>query len=148
MDQEEVIKQQFIDKFGIALDKINIKRSRRMSLEVDSNILNDMLEYAIKQAEFVMLSAITGIDEGQTLGIIYHLGREDGIVLNLKTSVPKDNPLLNTVINYFPCAEVYERELVDLLGINVQGLPKGNRYPLTDDWPVGQYPLRKDWKAT
>jgi len=148
MDQEEVIKQQFIDKFGIALDKINIKRSRRMSLEVDSNILNDILEYAIKQAEFVMLSAITGIDEGQTLGIIYHLGREDGIVLNLKTSVPKDNPLLNTVINYFPCAEVYERELVDLLGINVQGLPKGNRYPLTDDWPVGQYPLRKDWKAT
>jgi Ni,Fe-hydrogenase III component G len=35
---------------------------------------------------------------------------------------------------------------VDLLGIQVQGLPTGNRYPLPDDWPANQYPLRKDWQ--
>jgi Ni,Fe-hydrogenase III component G len=28
----------------------------------------------------------------------------------------------------------------------VEGLPAGNRYPLTDDWPADQFPLRKDWK--
>jgi membrane-bound hydrogenase subunit beta len=24
-------------------------------------------------------------------------------------------------------------------------LPEGFRYPLPDDWPANQYPLRKDW---
>ena len=46
----------------------------------------------------------------------------------------------------FPGAELYERELVDMFGISVEGLPAGNRYPLPDDWPQGQHPLRKDWK--
>jgi Ni,Fe-hydrogenase III component G len=32
-----------------------------------------------------------------------------------------------------------------MLGVNVEGLPEGKRYPLPDDWPDGQYPLRKDW---
>ena len=46
----------------------------------------------------------------------------------------------------FPAAEIYERELIDLLGAKVAGLPEGKRYPLPDDWPAGEYPLRKDWK--
>ena len=60
--------------------------------------------------------------------------------------VPKDEPVLQTVTGYFPAAELYEREMVDLLGMQVQGLPPGTRYPLPDGWPAGQYPLRKDWK--
>ena len=46
----------------------------------------------------------------------------------------------------FSNAEYYEKELVDLLGFRVEGLPPGPRYPLPDDWPEGQYPLRKEWK--
>jgi Ni,Fe-hydrogenase III component G len=37
---------------------------------------------------------------------------------------------------------------VDLLGIKVNGLASGHRYPLPDNWPKGEYPLRKDWKGT
>ena len=68
------------------------------------------------------------------------------ILLNIKTSVPKNNPNLKSIIGYFPGAEIYERELVDLLGVKVEGLPEGYRYPLTDEWPKDQFPLRKDWK--
>jgi Ni,Fe-hydrogenase III component G len=35
---------------------------------------------------------------------------------------------------------------MDLLGAQVEGLPAGRRYPLPEDWPQGEYPLRKDWK--
>jgi len=31
------------------------------------------------------------------------------------------------------------------LGVRIQGVADGNRYPLPDGWPEGQYPLRKDW---
>ena len=105
-----------------------------------------MFDYVVKNMKFCVLGAITGLDEGATLGLIYHLGRENGIVLNLSTSVPKEKPVLKTVTSYFPAADVYEREVIDLLGFQIEGLPEGNRYPLTDDWPAGQYPLRKDWK--
>jgi Ni,Fe-hydrogenase III component G len=94
-----------------------------------------------------MLSAITGLDDGETFGIIYHLANDNGIMLNIKTSISKSDPALKTVTGYFPSAEMYEREMADLLGINVKGLTEGNRYPLPDDWPAGEYPLRKDWQA-
>ena len=54
---------------------------------------------------------------------------------------------LPTVLAAFPGAMSYERELEDVLGIKIQGLPPGRRYPLAEDFPVGQYPLRKDWKV-
>jgi len=34
-----------------------------------------------------------------------------------------------------------------MLGVQIEGLPPGKRYPLPDNWPAGQYPLRKDWKT-
>jgi membrane-bound hydrogenase subunit beta len=36
---------------------------------------------------------------------------------------------------------------MDLLGIQVEGIPPGRHYPLPEGWPEGQYPLRKDWKG-
>ena len=33
-----------------------------------------------------------------------------------------------------------------MFGIVVEGIPDGRRLNLPDDWPDGQYPLRKDWK--
>jgi Ni,Fe-hydrogenase III component G len=91
---------------------------------------------------------MTGLDEQDKLSVIYHIAQDRNIMINIKTSVPKDNPRLRTVTSYFPSADAYERELVDLLGVQVEGLPPGNRYPLPDDWPKGQFPLRKDWKPS
>jgi len=42
---------------------------------------------------------------------------------------------------------LYERELLDLLGITPRGHPDPRRLVLPDDWPGG-YPLRKDWKPS
>jgi Ni,Fe-hydrogenase III component G len=64
----------------------------------------------------------------------------------MKTFAPKSNPVIKTITNYFPAAHIYERELEDMFGAKVEGLTPGHRYPLPDGWPVGQYPLRKDWK--
>ncbi|MFA5345827.1 MAG: NADH-quinone oxidoreductase subunit C, partial [Candidatus Omnitrophota bacterium] len=99
-----------------------------------------------KELQFGHLCTITGLDEPEKLGFIYHLAADSGILINLRTYAPKNNPVIKTVTSYFPGAEIYERELVDLFGATVTGLPVGNRYPLTDDWPTEEHPLRKDWK--
>ncbi len=77
----------------------------------------------------------------------YHLNKEGRIVLTLSVSVKKDKPVIKTITSFFPSADIYERELMDLLGISVNGLAEGLRYPLADNSPRDEYPLRKDWVA-
>ena len=146
MPKEEDIRKLLIQKFGYAEDKIRIPRARRVLLDIDTGNFGEVFDYAVKQLRFMHLLTITGLDEGDKLSFIYHLSVDSGIILNIKRSVPKQDPVIKTVTPYFPGADIYEREVVDLFGVKVEGLPPGNRYPLTDDWPVGQYPLRKDWK--
>ena len=145
-DREIKIKQDLLSGFPYLNDKVRIQRDRRIYAEVDYANFVEVFEYAIQKLDFTFLCTITGLDEGDKISFIYHLTTQSGIILNLKTGVPKANPVLKTIIGYFRGAEIYERELMDLLGVKVEGLPEGKRYPLPDDWPLDQYPLRKDWK--
>ena len=146
MANEQAIQQELQEKFPYFDGKITISGERRIWAEVESSKFFEAFDYIVKKMKFSMLCIITGLDSGDNLEFIYHLSRYDGTMLNLKTFVPKTNPVHKTVtIDYFPGAELYERELVDCLGARIEGLPKGNRYPLPDGWPEGQYPLRKDW---
>jgi membrane-bound hydrogenase subunit beta len=143
---EEVISQELINRFSYLEGNIKIQRPRRIFLETDYKNFPEVFDYAVKQLKFSHLCTITGLDEQEKISLIYHLAQDSGVLLNLQTNVPKQNPVLATVTPYFAGAEIYERELVDLLGAKVEGLGPGHRYPLTDDWPAGQFPLRKDWK--
>ncbi len=148
MPAEENIKQDLEKKFIYLENKVRIQRPRRLFLDIDLMSLEEVFEYAVKGLKFSHLISITGLDEQDRIAFIYHLAADNGVVLNLKTAVLKTNPEINTVTKHFPGAEIYERELVDLFGVKVAGLPAGNRYPLTDDWPKDQFPLRKDWKPS
>lgn len=147
MTGEEKIKQELIEKFNGLKDSIVIKRERRIFVDVAREQWLQVFDYLVKNMQFSMLSAITGLDEGNTFGVIYHVSRDGCILLNLKTRLSRENPSLDTITSYFPSADIYERELMDLLGIQVTGLGAGQHYPLADNWPKGQFPLRKDWKG-
>ena len=42
--------------------------------------------------------------------------------------------------------EPFERELSEMFGVTVVGIPNPERLYLPDDWPEGVYPLRKDFE--
>ncbi len=136
----EALKQ----RFGF-LD-IKVPRERRVFATTPLDKFLEVLSYAQKELCFSRLCTITGLDEGDNLSAYYHISHVEGTVLNLKTSVLKANPKISTISDFFPAAVISERELVDLFGFVVEGIPPGKRYPLPDGWPEGQYPLRKDWK--
>jgi len=146
MTEEQAIQAELVAKFAFLDAKIHIARTRRMSAEAPAEQCAEVLGHLQDRMQFSILCAMTGLDLGATLGLIYHLARPSGIVLSLMTALPKENPVLQSITDRFPAAAAYERELVDLLGFQVQGLPEGPRYPLPDNWPAGQHPLLKDWK--
>jgi len=145
LNKEQNIVDSVVKKFDFMNDKIKTKRIRRISAEVVFNNFRQVFDYMVKELNFNAMCMITGLDEGENFGLIYHITGSHGVVLNLKTDIPRNNPVLKTISDIFPGAILYERELVDMFGIKVEGLPEGNRYPLFDDWPKDQYPLRKDW---
>jgi len=91
------------------------------------------------------LSTISGVDLGPAFDIIYHFATPEQD-FNLRTEVPKDHPHVDTITPVIPGAILYEREIQEMFGIVVDGIPDPRRLMLSDDWPEGQFPLRKDWK--
>ena len=144
-NKEENIVQELVKKFPFMQDKAKVQRARRIVAEAPAEGFEEVFAYAQRNLKFSILCTITGLDEGQTLGFIYHMARTDGITFSLKFYVPKDRPMIRSVLKYFPNSDIYERELIDLLGAEVEGLPEGNRYPLPGDWPKDEHPLRKNW---
>jgi membrane-bound hydrogenase subunit beta len=142
------IKDTLVGELGCQADKVTTPRERRVFAEAPAGKFREVLEHVTKRMGFDWLNTITGLDEKETLVAMYHLSHADGTVLSLKNRVPRDKPVIGSVTDLFPSAANYERELVDLLGFEVDGLPPGNRYPLPDGWPADEHPLRKDWQAS
>lgn len=145
LTRENSIKDELTKKFSFLDGKINVKRERRVYVDVDLSNFRNVFDHIVNDMGFIRICTITGADEGENFSFIYHLTDDKGMLINLKTFAPRSNPVIKSVGDRFPGGILYERELVDMFGVKVEGLPEGNRYPLPDGWPEGQYPLRKDW---
>ncbi|NTV37174.1 MAG: NADH-quinone oxidoreductase subunit C, partial [Anaerolineaceae bacterium] len=70
---------------------------------------------------------------------------EGAAVANMRVSLSYDKPVLPTICDIIPSATLYERELMELFGVTIDGTPSLDRLILSDDWPEGVYPLRKSF---
>lgn len=86
------------------------------------------------------ISTITGYDSGKDIELIYHfpVGRR---LVNLKVRIQRNKPSIETITNLFPGANMFERELHDLVGVDVVGHPNLKRILLDKTSP--RAPLRK-----
>jgi ech hydrogenase subunit E len=102
---------------------------------------------ALHDADWGYLIAITGLDPGVQTGeleVLHHFGAGPNIV-TLRSRTPRDQATVPSVCDSFIYAGSFERELAEMLGITVVGTPDPRRLYISDDWPEGVYPLRKDF---
>ncbi len=92
------------------------------------------------------LVQIATVDNGKNLELIYHLTGPHRTVVSIQVELPRDASRITSVHDLLPPAGIYERQIHDLMGIVFDGHPDLRRIILNEDWPEGEYPLRKDWK--
>jgi len=91
------------------------------------------------------VSTISGVDKGEIYEILYHFGDTTGSI-HIRTRITKADPKLPSLCAVIPGVVLYERELQDMFGIVVENLSDPRPLLMSDDWPAGNFPLRKDWK--
>jgi Ni,Fe-hydrogenase III component G len=98
------------------------------------------------------LSAITGLDIPQSetsegaIEILYQFCQAAAVV-TLRIQVPYGLPEAPSICSVIPAATLYERELIEMFGVILDGTPSRARLLLSDDWPDWVYPLRKSFKG-
>ncbi len=124
-----------------------IATNRRSTvLTVAPDKLGDICKLiTMEMPEFYHLSTITGVDTGKTIDVFYRFWK-DKEFLSVKTTVPKENPVLDSLSDFLASSLLYEAEVKDLLGISFRGNPLMDRKVLLpDSYPTdAPPPLRKE----
>jgi NADH-quinone oxidoreductase subunit C/D len=110
---------------------------------------SSLIEYATylrDELGYDFLTSVTGVDylPEDKMEVVYHTFKSTGgPVLVFKTQVPRENPVVPSLVSVYPGADLQEREAYDLLGIRFEGHPDLRRILMWEGF--AGYPLRKDW---
>jgi NADH-quinone oxidoreductase subunit C len=121
-------------------------RSNRIQVVTGAEKARDAIRSAFDRLSCERLIQISTADLGSTFELTYHLTGLHGTVISIRIEVPRENPAVPSVHDLLPPAGIYERQIHDLFGIVFPGHPNLARIILNEDWPLKEYPLRKDWK--
>ena len=76
--------------------------------------------------------------------VVYHLlSIPNKERLRLKVRLSDDDPNVESVVDVYPAANYFEREIFDLFGVRFSGHPHLRRILMPEDWEG--HPLRKDY---
>lgn len=83
-------------------------------------------------------------NKGKELSIVYHLHSwKNKIRLRLKADLSIENPIIQSLVPLFPCANWMERETFDFFGVNFEGHPDLRRILNMDS--LDYHPLLKQY---
>jgi len=139
------IVNEIVSKLG---EKVQIQLGQlgKAAIVTSNGLHRDVFKAMAEADEKTAIVAITGLDLGANLGILYHT-RTSNALVTVKAEVPKENPKIQTITDIIPGAVFHELEVTDLLGVIFVGNENPGHFVLTDNWPMGVYPLRKDVNA-
>ena len=144
MTPEEVI-QAIGSQFGEAVKASEVK-GVEARMDIDRGKSYEILA-GLKGMGFDYLNCLSSVDRiaSGELEAVYNLSslREATKVL-VRVRVPREDPVIRSVVYLWSTADWHEREAYDLMGIHFDGHPDLRRILTSEDW-VG-HPLRKDYQ--
>jgi Ni,Fe-hydrogenase III component G len=132
------------EKFSSQILNIFERSPRRIYIDINPENIKQMAEFIFR----VMggrFAIATGIDTPEGIEILYHFSFDSiGMIVSLRTRVARENPEIESITTIIKGAEWIEREIWELLGVRFKNHPNLKRLLLSEDWPEGKYPLRRE----
>jgi len=119
---------------------------KRVYCSIDKKNIYECVKLLFKDFGLRFCTA-SGIDIPGGFEILYHFSADrTGEIYSLRIKIDTEPPTVDSITPLFPGAEWIEREMWELLGIQFSGHPNLKRLLLADEWPQGEYPLRRSNK--
>jgi NADH-quinone oxidoreductase subunit C len=116
----------------------------RIMIEAGSAHLVEAAQYLLEnlKARFVTASAM---EREKEFELIYHFALDpERLIVSVRIRLPLERPAAVSLCHLTKAAEFIEREIHELFGIQFPGHPHLDPLLLPEDWPSGDYPLRRE----
>jgi membrane-bound hydrogenase subunit beta len=135
-----------IERFSSGNSKTEM---RHLWFHVDADIFKQAVHHLFTFEQYPHFAVTSGYDLGDTIELVYHFSlfygeRGRDLSVNITVSLPKNNPVIDTITDLIPGALISEQEKQEMLGVLVQGIPKDTRVFIADDIPSNVFPWRRD----
>lgn len=108
-------------------------------IRVGKTKLREVLK-ELKSLGLLRISSITGLDLIKEVEVIYHFIHKKKII-NIRISLDKKNCVIDSITDIYPGANLFERELYEMMGVQVRNHPNMKKLFLDKDSPKN--PMRK-----
>lgn len=118
-------------------------------MKVEKSTYKDVIKHLFTFEKYPHFAVSSGYDLGDTVELVHHFSLYCGkklreISINITVSLPKKDLTIDTITDLIPGTLISEQEKQEMLGVKVIGIPKDNRVFISEDFPKGTYPWRRD----
>jgi len=138
------VRDRIKEELGAKITYWQETNSKRIYFTIDKKDIFKTVEFIFRKLG-LRFAIASGINTPSGFEILYHFSYDKaGEVYSVRVLIDeKNNPEIDSISSIFPGADWIEREMWELLGINFKGHPNLKHLLLSEDWPEGEYPLRR-----
>lgn len=138
---EAELVETLIKRFQHRILGFSAPRANRIFIRLNGEDLKEVIKFLVDKG-FTHLLAITALNAGDSLEVLYHLSG-NSVLITLRVVLPPNDIAIPTITDIIPGALLHEREVHDLFGIKFEGNPDLRPLILPEDWPADTHPMRK-----
>jgi Ni,Fe-hydrogenase III component G len=134
-------------RFPKGIGDVEERSERRAYVNVDSRMVREIADFLFNNLG-ARLIVITCLETRAGMELLYHFSFDGiGKIVSLRAVIRMPEPRIDAITPVIDGAEYFEREIMDLFGVEFVGHPNPTRFILGDGWPEGVYPYRKEHRG-
>ena len=149
---EESIIGQLKAQFPETIKDAEVERQHRITVKFEKDHLLDIARFMRDQLGFDHVKGVAGVDflTQKKIEVLYFAGSYSknevkDIIVTLKTDLPRNDPIIASVVSVWESAHYHERETFEMFGVKFEGHPDLRKLLTLENWE-GPPPMLKDVK--
>jgi NADH:ubiquinone oxidoreductase subunit C len=132
--------------------RVDYVKPARLKLTIAPESVKEAALFVRDELGFDHFATVSGTDyiAKKEIEVIYFAGSVrqglEDLVVALAARLPRDSPVMPSLVEVWPGAEYHERETFEMLGVTFAGHPDLRGILLPEDW-ADIPPLRKDFRS-